>query len=90
MLDPGDLLDTPRHLLLAILRILWWLAWDFCFEIIGWSVGWLACRLLSFGKFPKEGISQINEANSSTAFLIEILGLAVIAIGIYLLSHAWP
>ena len=40
MIDLPDWLDAPKGLVLGVLRVLWWLAWDVCIETVAWSVGW--------------------------------------------------
>lgn len=90
MFDFLDIISLPRTLLLGVLRALWWLGWEFCVQTVGWSVGWFACRAVTFGRFPSEQRNQLEDAGLFVAFVVEVLGLALIALGIYLLSQSWP
>ena len=90
MFDASDLLEFPRALLLGVLRALWWLAYDFLIQTIGWSVGWLTLRLLSFGKLPKEPLSALDQVSFGLALFIELIGLITLACLILLLSGNWP
>ena len=90
MSDLSDLLDLPRGALVVVLRALWWLAWDFCVETVGWSIGWLVLRLASLGQFPREPLHGVDEAGRATAFLVEAVGLLALATAIWVLSDHWP
>lgn len=90
MLDLPDVISLPKTLVLWILRALWWLGWEFGVQTVGRSVGWSFCRAITFGYFPAEQLSELDEANPLIAFCIELLGLALIAFAIYLLSRSWP
>ncbi|WP_124947704.1 hypothetical protein [Sulfurirhabdus autotrophica] len=68
----------------------WWLEWDFCVQTVGWAVGWCACRTLTLGRFPAEKITQVDDDAPFQAFIVEIIGLALIALTIYQLSESWP
>lgn len=90
MLDFLDIIELPRKLILGLLRALWWLGWEFCVQTVGWSVGWFFCRAITFGRFPSEQLNQLDEASLFIAFVVEALGLALIALAIYFLSQTWP
>jgi hypothetical protein len=90
MPDPSDLLDLPKSFFVGILRGLWWLAWDFCVEIIGWSIGWLVLRLITFGQFPSEPLGGVDQASFGRALFVEVVGLVALASAIWLLSGNWP
>ncbi|AKJ31943.1 hypothetical protein AAW51_5252 [Caldimonas brevitalea] len=90
MLDADDLLFRPVSLLLVVLRACWWLAWDFCVQTIGWSIGWAVYRLLTLGRFPSEGVFDADEASGGVALVVEVTGLAVLASAIWYLSGQWP
>jgi hypothetical protein len=90
MLEPSELHGFPVSLFLGVLRFLWWLAWELCFQIVGWLVGWPVCRVLSFGRFPAERFTQVDAADSFVAFLVEVIGLLVVAAAIWYLSGNWP
>ena len=90
MIDPTDWFDTPKSTLLAVLRALWWLAWDFCIQTVGWSIGWCVLRMLTLGRYPEERVGGVDGAETGTAILVEIVGLVVLALGIWWLAGEWP
>ena len=59
-----------------IVRSVIWLVWDLCFEIVAWYVGWPICRILSFGRYPREAINDHEHANMFTSILVPLVGLA--------------
>ena len=89
-MDPSDLFDTPKGIVLGVLRALWWLAWDFCIQTIGWSVGWCALRVLTLGRFPEERLGDVDEAPPRKALFVELVGLVVLATGIWALAGSLP
>ncbi len=90
MFDLFDIFSLPKHLILALFRGLWWLGWDFCVQTVGWAAGWCACRTLTLGRFPTKKNTQVDDAAPFMAFIVEIIGLALIALTIYQLSESWP
>ena len=90
MLDPTDLLDAPRSLLLGFLRLAWWFAWDFWVETVGWTVGWCFLRALSLGRFPQGRWRDPDEAGFAHALYVQLVGLGTLALCIWALSGAWP
>ena len=90
MPDLFDWLDAPKSLLLGFLRLLWWFAWEFCVETVGWTIGWCVLRALTLGRFPGEGLGEMNHASLSTALFVELVGLGTLALLIWAPSHTWP
>lgn len=90
MIDPTDWFDTPKSILLAVLRVLWWLAWDVCVQTVGWSIGRCVLRVLTLGRYPEERLGGVDEASSGTAIVVELVGLVVLAAGIWGLAGALP
>lgn len=90
MLDPSDIFDLPKSLFVGILRAVWWLAWDFCVETIGWSIGWLVLRLITLGQFPREPLGGVDQARTSLALFVDLVGLLTLASLIWVLSGSWP
>lgn len=67
---------------LGIIRALVWMIWELCFEVIGWYAGWPVCRLASFGRLPREGITEHAQASSLTSFTVSVVGLlSLIGVG---------
>ena len=87
-MDLDDVITVPRSIVAAVLRALWWLAWDFGVETIGWSIGWGSWRLLSAGRFPRERLGEQDEAPGGVALLVEATGL--LALAIWLVTSQWP
>lgn len=90
MFDIDDAIGRPAGLVLWALRALWWLAWDFCVQTIGWSIGWLFLRAVTLGRFPSEGIGSVDEAEWGTQLFVEVVGLSLLAWAIWWLSGALP
>ena len=68
-----------------VVRALIWLIWETCFQVIGWYVGWPLCRGLTLGTFPRESISQHEDAGLLTHFVVSMVGLvALIALAAWL------
>ena len=89
-MELDDAIAAPRSIIAAVLRALWWLAWDFGVETIGWSIGWGVCRLVTAGRFPHERLGEQDEASSGVAGLVEGTGLLVLALAIWLVTSHWP
>lgn len=83
MIDLPDWLDAPRGLVLGVLRLLWWLAWDVCIESVAWSVGWCVLRVVTLGRYPQERLGGVDGADTGTAVLVEIAGLVSLALAIW-------
>jgi hypothetical protein len=72
---------------IGFLRVLLFIGWELFFEFVGWSIGWAFYRVVSFGRFPKVSIGDLEKVSTGTALLVELTGLAVLAGLIYLLSQ---
>lgn len=90
MIGADDLLSFPKSALLFVLRALWWLAWDLLVEGIGWTIGWVFYRALTFGRFPDFGVNEQENASYPLRLSVELTGLAILAVAIWLLSGHWP
>ncbi|MEH6565786.1 MAG: hypothetical protein V7756_10725 [Halopseudomonas sp.] len=66
---------TALGLLVACLRAVIWLIWEFCFHLLGWYAGWLPCRLLSLGHYPPETIHEYEAAPALRGFMVCMAGL---------------
>ncbi|WP_221798447.1 hypothetical protein [Oceanobacter mangrovi] len=67
------------HVLVWTARILYFLAWELMIERIGWSIGWVICRLLSWGKYPEVGLGEYDHASGPTSVLVNLIGILVLA-----------
>ena len=89
MLEAAEVIARPA---LWVARALWWLGWDFCVRTVGWSIGWPIWRLATWGSFPETGFRDIDETADWAIILVDLTGLAVLAITIWQLSdylHMW-
>lgn len=82
-----DISDLSRTAVIKVLRALWWLGWDFCVRTVGWSIGWILLRTITLGRFPREGINQLDHAHWFLELVVELIGLALLALGIFALSQ---
>lgn len=74
MLD--DVIELGARPLLAVVRFVWWLVWDwFCYEVL-WFIGWPLCRLITFGQLPHTAWRDEEEAASLIEMLlVRLVGL---------------
>ena len=86
MLDASDLFRP----LLWFARALWWLGYEFMVQTVGWSIGWVIWRLVTFGRFPETGIREQDETVLWASILVELTGLAALAGAIWWLSRHVP
>ncbi len=61
-----------------VVRSLIWLIWEFCFETIGWYIGWPVFRTLSFGHYPENSINDQDQASLLTNLLVSLVGVIVL------------
>lgn len=66
------------RLLGILVRAMVWLIWDLCFETIAWYVGWPICRALSFGKLPRQAITEYGAASYLAGMLVSTTGLVTL------------
>ena len=90
MFDLPDPLSAPKAIVVGMLRVLWWLGWDFLVQTVGWCVGWPIVRAVTLGRFPQERFGDIHQAHWAHELVVEAVGLAVLAAAIWWLSGAWP
>ena len=72
------LFKSILRLILLVLRVLQFLAWDLLFSYVGWSIGWCFYRTISFGKFPSESLGDLETSSWGKALFIELTGLAIL------------
>lgn len=80
-------LDDMLRPMLWVARALWWLAWDFMVQTIGWSIGWCIWRGLTFGRFPEADLKEMERASFWVSVLVELTGLAALGGVIVLLAY---
>jgi len=79
------LLKPVLNIILIILRILQFLAWDLLFSSIGWTIGWAFYRCITFGHFPREQLRDLDNCSLILSIFIEITGLVILGGAIYLI-----
>lgn len=73
------------RLLSMLVRGLVWFAYEIVFETLCWYIGWPICRVLTFGKFPKEGIADHQDASGVAQAIVSMIGfVSLILLGIAL------
>lgn len=79
--------DPVDSVVLPVLRFLVWVVWELVLEVVLWSVGWLALRTVTFGRYPREGLLELREAGRTTEAVVAVTGAGVLVALIWLL---WP
>ena len=72
-----DSLKGALRLASIVVRSIVWIvlqAWEYCFEIILWYVGWPVCRVTSLGHFPKQALNQHQKATGISLFTVCLVG----------------
>lgn len=73
------------NFLVFLFRIVFFVVWEVLPEYLGWIIGWLTCRLLTFGNYPKEGLQNYSETPIITKIFVTFIGIIIfllITIGI--------
>ena len=87
-----DLLDDGIgralvRLVLVVLRFLAFLGWDCFIDGVGWRIGWVFYRGITFGRFPEEGFSDHEGAPFLTLIVVDLTGLGLLGLLIAWLSQ---
>ncbi|GAA5215717.1 hypothetical protein GCM10025776_13410 [Corallincola platygyrae] len=75
----GDIFRPILRLLYGFLRFLHFLAWELLVSYVGWSIGWAFYRTITFGVFPREKWSELEDCGWLKAIFVEFTGLAILA-----------
>ena len=70
-------LNGALRLASIVVRSIVWIvlqAWEYCFEIVLWYVGWPICRIASLGHFPKQTLKQHQKATGISLFTVCLIG----------------
>lgn len=87
--------DMVEHLgkgLLAFFRVIVALAWaaiEFAYEKLLWWLGWPVMRMLTLGKYPKEGFFDGDYAPLLTQLFVGLAGLALPILVVYWLAQSY-
>ena len=77
--DVGD--GLARFLLnfvLVIFRLVKFVAWDLCFDRVGWYFGWPFLRIVTLGHFPQVSISEGDKVSLRCAIFVDLTGIGVV------------
>ena len=73
---------------MAVIRLIVWLCWEFLFEKLAWYLGWPVARVLTLNQFPQVSIHDEENANVFTQAIVGIIGISYpVALGIYLARY---
>lgn len=78
LFDDG-LLKGLIRVFVGLLRFLHFLGWHCLIDGIGWRIGWGFYRLITFGGWPKEGLSDHEAAGFGTLLVVDLTGLGLLA-----------
>jgi hypothetical protein len=82
--------DPVESFLLPVLRFLVWVVWDLVLEVVLRSVGWLALRSVTLGRYPREGLLELREASGTTEAVVVVTGGVVLVVLVALIWLLWP
>lgn len=90
MLDdlPDGLMRPVIQVLGATLRGVWYIFAEILGELVLWSIGWCFCRVISWGRYPKQGLTQAAEASVATELVVITAGLIVLVGSSFLVFSA--
>ncbi len=84
-----EIVEGIFHLIFKVfvgfLKILRYFAFELMFEGLGWAIGWLVLRLITFGRYPKQRFFQSNDASILVSIGVEIVGMLVLCMGVFAL-----
>ena len=72
--------------ILSFARLLVYVSWELMYEKISWYLGWPVVRIITIGYYPKEGISDEENAPIFIHFLVSLIGIAYPIIIAYYLT----
>lgn len=84
---PDFFLRPLWNLFLALMRALWFVIWELGVEGLGWWIGWPILRLITAGRFPKQGFAEQDDAPWRIALGVELLGLTILATAIAVVAY---
>jgi hypothetical protein len=73
--------------LLAVVRFLLWFVWELLCETLLWYVGWPVVRVVTLGRFPKQGITQSEQEEPLVLFLVAGAGFVTLLTLAYMLGR---
>ena len=88
MFDSTDLFSLSTAIFQTVLRFLWWLLRELLLEKALGSVGWVALKLLTFGRYPDHRFGENDAEGRGTRFLVMATGALVLGVVVWFLSGA--
>lgn len=77
MIDGLELLFRP---LVMLGRFLLWLVWELFIEVVAWAIGWVVCKAISFGRWPKVKFNERENLDWAEASIVLSVGVAAMCI----------
>ncbi|WP_447957716.1 hypothetical protein [Vreelandella sp. EE7] len=68
-------LKTVLRLFGVVVRTLIWLIWELFFLTLAWYIGWSICRALTLNHFPRQFITDEDEASDLVHTTVSLVGL---------------
>lgn len=90
MSDLSDLVTLSTSIFAAVFRVLWWIIRDFLLEKVLCSLGWVALKLLTFGRYPGHRFGENDAAGRGIQFLEMVTGIFLLGVFVWFLSGAGP
>lgn len=84
---PDDAFKIILRALYVVLRVLYFVGWELCYGIVGWGTGWVILRVVTFGFYPKVGLTQKHDIPLRTEIIVCLTGLFSVAIALHFLSQ---
>jgi hypothetical protein len=79
-------MDVLSKLLFGAFRALWFLL----LESILWSIGWVALRIVTLGRYPTVGLSEECDIPYWKTLLVSLVGFGIVAGVIFWLTGWGP
>lgn len=74
------------RIILPVVKLIVWIVWELMCETILWYIGWVVLRLVTFGYYPKEGLSEEDKALPHTLIFTMLVGLITPICFLYMIS----
>lgn len=79
ILERDDTLCVRSQVVLGVMQLAWWLAWDVAVCGLGWVVGWPLWRTLSLGRFPRCSITDPGSIGAVATIVVHLSGVVAVA-----------
>ena len=67
-------------------RLLLWLVWELCIEVVAWAIGWVVCKTITFGKWPNAKFNERENLDWFEAAIVFTAGFATIFMLVYFVA----